>query len=139
MSRREAYILDTSAPIAVHDKDDIEFYKTLSDDVKVAWNRYAQGEADKFDENCDSYDSTNSYHKWSPCNFRNWVTQNAPPVPRSGFTETDKLPDSAGKIVGMVEFKDKIIIATEYNMFELVDGKLEALKFVYEGDADEMV
>lgn len=73
MTRREDYIKDTSAPIAVHDADDIRLYHTLDEATKVAWNRFAQDTADEFDKTCDSYDSTNSYHRWTPCNFRKWV------------------------------------------------------------------
>jgi len=77
LSRREAYIHDTSAPITVHDKEDIDLYHILDEETKIAWNRFAQSEAEEFDKHCDSYDTTSSYYRWTPCNFQEWVQERA--------------------------------------------------------------
>lgn len=82
MDRREAYIRDTSAPIAVRVRVDIDLYKTLNEETKIAWNRFAQDEADrqnnlKFgpDDPFDSYDDVSSFPHWTPGNFQKWVQE----------------------------------------------------------------
>lgn len=45
----------------------------------------------------------------------------------------DKVPEVAGKIVGVTTFNGKIIVACEYRMYRLRDdGTFEVLRFVVE-------
>ena len=39
-------------------------------------------------------------------------------------------PTEAGKVVSMIAFNDQVLIACEYGVFEIVDGKAVRLKFV---------
>jgi len=78
-NRRENYIRDTSAPIAIHEAEEIALYHTLSEELKVEWNRLAQDSADKFNNECYGPDrNTKTLYRWSPCDFRTWVTSKKP-------------------------------------------------------------
>lgn len=39
-------------------------------------------------------------------------------------------PTDAGKVVSMIAFNGQVLIACEYGVFEMVDGKAVRLKFV---------
>lgn len=41
-------------------------------------------------------------------------------------------PEDAGKIMGIVCFRDSFYVACEYGLFEYVDGVFHRLKFVHE-------
>lgn len=51
------------------------------------------------------------------------------------FVPTGQAVPIAGKVVGIVEYKGRIIVALEFGVYELVDGRLVRIKF--EGGEEE--
>lgn len=76
MSSREDYINDVSKPLSIWDEPSATLFHAAEHEVKVAWNRYVQDEADRINESgvLDSYDTVNSYYKWRPeLSFSQWL------------------------------------------------------------------
>ena len=52
------------------------------------------------------------------------------PVPVRDDLKLIDYPTEAGKVVSMIAFNGQVLIACEYGVFEMVDGKAVRLKFV---------
>ena len=63
---REEYLKDTSTPICIYNQKHADIYHRLEEEDKIAWNRYAQGEADKWNEKVSYDKTTDLYYQWMP-------------------------------------------------------------------------
>lgn len=46
-----------------------------------------------------------------------------------GMKLIDTVPSIAGKVVGIIAYQNQLIVAAEYRLYMLVDGKLEPIFF----------